>query len=128
MYRIVFQAEKHNPCFVQTFKLIVNAGVVTYKALDSSQNWATLDQGAKDVLESFLHDLPERRLTATQLLNKPWLYEAQGKPFPTDSIFTSPVSNVPIEISRRNQRLVRHPQLLHVMVDAFPAHMHALSH
>ena len=77
MYCTVFQAEKHNTCFVQTFTLIVNAGVVTYKALDSSQNWATLAQGAKDILESLLHDLPERRLTATQLLNKPWLYEAQ---------------------------------------------------
>ena len=56
--------------------------------LQSTGQQSTLDQGAKDILESLLHDLPERRLTATQLLNKPWLYEAQGKPFPTDYIFT----------------------------------------
>ena len=61
----------------------MNAGVVTFKPLDSSQNWAALDQGAKDILESLLHDLPERRLTATQLLNHPWLYKAQGKRVPT---------------------------------------------
>ena len=125
MYCTVFQAEKHNASCVQTFILTVNAGVVTYKALDSSENWATLDQGAKDILESLLHDLPERRLTATQLLNKRWLYEAQGKPFPTGSIFNPPVSEVPIDISRRIQRRVRHPQLLPVVVDPLPAHMRA---
>ena len=116
----MFQDEKHNTCFVQAFILTVNAGVVTYKALDSSQNWATLDQGAKDILESLLHNLPERRLTDTQLLSNRWLYEAQGKPFPTDRIFTPPVSDVPIDISHRIQGRVRHPQLLPVMVDPFP--------
>ena len=59
---------------------LVNAGVLTFKALDSRCNWAALDQGAKDILMLLLHDQPEYRLTAAHLLHDPWLYEAQQKP------------------------------------------------
>ena len=52
------------------------------RGLSSSPNWASLDQGAKDILASLLNDKPEGRLTATQLLQHPWLYEAQNLPYP----------------------------------------------
>ena len=118
-----FQAGKHNTCFAPSFIPTLSAGVVIFKPLDSSQNWATLDQGAKDILESLLHDLPERLLTATQLLNNPWLYEAQGKPFPTESIFNPPVSDVPLVVSQRIQRRARHTLLVPVIVDPFRAYV-----
>ena len=52
------------------------------KGLSSSTKWASLDQGVRDILASLLSDMPEGRLTATQLLHHPWLYEAQGVAYP----------------------------------------------
>ena len=48
-----------------------------------------------------LHDQPEYRLTAAQLLHDPWLYEAQQQPFPVQPIFTPPIAEVPDDKSPR---------------------------
>ena len=108
----LFQAEKHNLCLVQSLIPRLNAGAVVFKPLDSSQMWAHLDQDARDILESLLHDKAKRRLTATQLLHNPWVYEAQGKPFPPDTTISAlPRSRVPSDIvcivprERRRQHL-----------------------
>ena len=101
----------------------LNAGAVTLKPLNSSKKWESLDQDAKDILESLLHDLPERRLTATQLLHNPWLYAAQGKLFPTEPIFAPVIPPVPLHISHNIQWCQRHAQLLPVIVDPFRAHV-----
>ena len=99
----------------------LHAGAVTHKPLDSSKKWMSLDRDAKDILESLLHDLPERRLTAAQLLHNPCLYAAQGKLFPDEPIFTPAISPVPLHISNHIQRRQHHTQP--VMIDPFRTHM-----
>ena len=85
----------NNAFFIKGFPTpLSNAGVLNFKALDSSPNWAALDQGAKDILMLLLHNQPEHRLTAAQLLHDPWLYEAQQKPFPIQRILTPPIAEV----------------------------------
>lgn len=103
--------------------LLLNAGGIDFKALDSSPNWAALDQGVKDILLLLLHDQPEYRLTAAQLLHNPWLYEAQGKSFPVKPISTPPVTEVPEDITQRIQGRGR--QCLTVFKDTCGAHMQA---
>ena len=66
----------------------LHAGAIMHKPLDSSKKWESLDRDAKHTLESLLHDLPDRQLTAAQLLHNLWLYAAQGKLFPNESVFT----------------------------------------
>ena len=44
--------------------------------------WAALDLEAQGILTLLLDASPERRLTPNQLLHHPWLYEAQGLPYP----------------------------------------------
>ena len=66
----------------------LHAGAPVFKPVDSSQKWTALPQWAKIILESLLHHLPERRLTPHELLRNPWLYLAQGKPYPFTPITT----------------------------------------
>lgn len=75
---------------VQTAIPSLNAGDVVNQPLDSSKHWASLDSPAKVILESLLHPVPEQRMTASQVLSEPWLYEAQGLPYPHDSIPEAP--------------------------------------
>ncbi len=63
-----------------------------YKSLDSSRHWASLDQPVKVILESLLHTMPAKCMTAHQVLSEPWLYTAQGLPLPLDPL---PVPLVP---------------------------------
>ena len=113
------------PTSVCLTEVLLHAGAITLKPLDSSKKWETLDGDAKDILESLLHDLPERRLTAAQLLHNPWLYHVQGKLFPTQPIFAPAISPVPPHISHHIQRRQRHTQLLPVILDPFRANMGA---
>ena len=103
--------------------VLLHAGGITFKPLNSSKKWESLDRDAKDVLESLLHDLPERCLTATQLLHNSWLYAAQGKAFPDEPLFAPVIPPVPLHISHHIQRRQRHTQLLPVTVDPFRAHV-----
>ena len=109
--------------YTSSEEAVLHAGAAALKPLDSSKKWESLDQDAKDILESLLHDLPERRLTAAQLLHNPWLYTAQGKLFPDEPIFAPAISPVPPHISNHIQRRQRHTQLLPVMIDPFRAHV-----
>ena len=110
--------------FAPVGDVFLHAGGIILKPLDSSKGWEALDQDAKDILESLLHDLPERRLSATAVLHIPWLYTVQGKPLPQEPIYAPLVPPVPPCISSRIQR-GRHPQGLPAPLEPCGAHMGA---
>ena len=60
----------------------LNAGTISYKPLNGTK-WDSLDRGAKVILKSLLNLRPNCRLTAAKLLTRPWLYTAQGQPYPS---------------------------------------------
>lgn len=110
-------------CLAAIFEDVLHAGVVILKPWDSNKRWKILDGGAKHMLESLLHESPARRLDATTLLHHPWLYKAQGKPYPSERILGPHVSGVPPLISFQIQQRERHPQRLPVPLEPCGAHM-----
>ena len=106
----------------------LRAGVVTLKPWDSNKRWKTLDGDAKHIVEFLLHESPMQRLSASTLLHSPWLYKAQGKPYPCERILGPHVSGVPPLISLRIQQRERQPHCLPSPLKSCGAHTDELWH
>ena len=86
-------AEKQEVLDVQTMISALNAEPV-FKPLESSKHWSGLDPEAQVILQKLLDPDPEKRLTADQVLQEPWLYAAQGLPYPSASPSAIPEAQV----------------------------------
>lgn len=66
-----------------------------YKPLESCKHWDALDPEAKVILRKLLDHDPAQRLTANQVLQEPWLYAAQGLPYPPADVHNPEVGAAP---------------------------------